>query len=88
MNLAFVYPLLAVFWTMLEFFLFVAWVIVLFYVFADIFRSHHMGGFAKAGWFLLVIFVPLFGVFIYLVASHGSDADAADAAYLDAQTRV
>jgi hypothetical protein len=36
-------------------------------VFADIFRSHDMGGFAKALWTLFVIFLPVAGVLAYLI---------------------
>ena len=45
------YPLLDLFWTMLWFFLFIAWLFLLFTLFADIFRSKDMGGWAKALWY-------------------------------------
>ena len=69
--LAYTYPLLNLFWTMLLFFGFVVWIWLLVVVFGDIFRSHDMGGFAKALWVLLVIFLPLLGVLIYLIARGG-----------------
>ena len=69
--LAYTYPLLNLFWTMLVFFGFVVWIWLLIVVFGDIFRSHDMGGLAKALWVLLVIFLPLFGVLIYLIARGG-----------------
>jgi heme exporter protein D len=37
-------------------------------VFVDIFRSHDMGGFAKAIWVIFVIVLPLLGILIYLIA--------------------
>ncbi len=61
------YPLLNVFLTMLWFFVFVLWLMLLFRVFADIFRSD-MRGVAKAVWTIFVIVLPLIGVFIYLIA--------------------
>jgi hypothetical protein len=67
--LAYEYPLLGLFWSMLLFFLFFAWLMLLFRVFADIFRSD-IGGFAKAIWSIFVIIVPFLGVFVYLIA-HG-----------------
>ena len=67
-TLAVDYPLLSLFWTMLWFFLFVVWIFAVFSVLADIFRSHDMGGWAKALWVLLVIIFPLLGVLIYLIA--------------------
>jgi hypothetical protein len=64
------YPLLEVFWTMLIFFAFVVWIWILFTVFADIFRRHDIGGFAKAVWIVFVIVFPYLGVFVYLIAEH------------------
>jgi hypothetical protein len=66
--LAYAYPLLNLFWTMLLFFGFVVWIWLLIVVFGDIFRSHDMGGFSKALWVLLVICLPLLGVLLYLIA--------------------
>jgi type VI protein secretion system component VasK len=62
------YPLLDAFWTMLWFFAFIAWIWVLIAIFTDIFRSHDIGGFAKAMWFIFVLFIPLLGVLVYLIA--------------------
>jgi hypothetical protein len=85
--LAYDYPLLGIFWSMLVFFLFFAWLILLFQVFIDIFRSDDMGGFAKALWAIFVIIVPFFGVFMYVVIRGKSmterrmnDAKASEAA--------
>lgn len=65
------YPLLNLFLTMLWFFLFIAWVWVLFMIFADIIRNRGMSGWKKALWTLLIIVLPLVGVLIYLIV-HGS----------------
>ena len=66
------YPLLGAFWTILEIFLWVLWIWVLIYVFIDIFRSHDLSGWARALWFLFVLFIPLIGVLVYLIARGGS----------------
>jgi Short C-terminal domain/Phospholipase_D-nuclease N-terminal len=66
--LAYDYPLLGVFWTMLWFFLFFIWIWILITIFADIFRSQDMGGWAKAGWTIFVIVLPFLGILIYLIA--------------------
>jgi hypothetical protein len=66
------YPLLAVFWTIFEVFLFVIWFWILIWVFIDIFRSPDLSGLAKALWFLFVLFIPLVGVLVYLIARGGS----------------
>ena len=65
------YPLLNVFWTMLEFFLWVAWIWILIAVLIDIFRSADLSGWGKALWFLFVLLIPLFGVLVYLIARGG-----------------
>ena len=61
------YPLLNVFWTIFEIFLWVIWFWILITVFIDIFRSHDLSGWAKALWFLFVLFIPLIGVLVYLI---------------------
>ena len=66
------YPVLDAFLTMLWFFLFIIWIWLLIMVFIDIFRSRDMGGFAKTLWFLFVLFIPLLGVLVYLIARGGS----------------
>ena len=62
------YPILDFFLTMLYFFLFIIWIWLLIMVFVDIFRSHDMGGLAKALWVIFVIILPFLGVFVYLIA--------------------
>ncbi len=66
--LAYDYPILGLFWTFLWIFLWVAWLMLVFRVIFDIFRSHDMGGLAKALWVLFVIIVPWLGVLVYLIA--------------------
>ena len=65
------YPLLGVFWTIFEIFLWVIWFWILITVFIDIFRSHDLSGGMKALWFLFVLFIPLIGVLVYLIARGG-----------------
>ena len=57
-----------VFWSFLWFTLFFIWIWLLITVFADIFRSSDLGGFANFLWVMFVIVVPYFGVFVYLIA--------------------
>ena len=64
------YPLLDVIWTMLVFFLWVAWFWILFTVFADIFRRHDLSGWGKAAWLVFTIVLPFLGVFVYLIANN------------------
>ena len=60
------YPFLDIFWTMLIFFVWVSWFMLLFRVIGDIF-GRHIGGGAKVLWLIFVIALPFLGVFIYLI---------------------
>jgi hypothetical protein len=66
------YPLLNIFWTIFEVFLWVVWFWILITVFIDIFRSHDLSGVSKALWFVFVLFIPLIGVLVYLIVRGGS----------------
>ncbi len=61
------YPLLDIFLSMLWFFLWLLWIFLVVRILMDIFTSDDMNGWAKAGWTILVIFLPLFGVLMYLI---------------------
>ena len=58
-------------WSILWFFLFFLWIMLIFSVFGDILRSDDMGGVAKAIWAILIIFLPYLGVFAYLIIRGG-----------------
>ena len=64
----FQYPLLNIIITMMWFFLFFLWIWIAITVLVDVFRSHDMGGFAKALWLLFIVLVPFLGVLVYLLA--------------------
>lgn len=55
------------FLALIEFFLFFAWIMVLFWVFGDIFRSRDLGGLAKTLWVLFIIFTFWLGLLVYLL---------------------
>lgn len=70
-----------VFWSMLWFFLFFIWIWLLIIVFSDVFRSHDLGGVAKAIWVIFIILLPYLGVFVYLIArGHKMQEHAVEAA--------
>ena len=79
-----------VFWAMLWFTLFFIWIWLLIVVFADIFRSHDLGGFAKFLWIFFIIVVPYLGVFVYVIArGHKMSEHAEESARAqDAATRA
>ena len=66
------YPLLGAFWTVFIIFLWVIWFWILITVFIDLFRSHDLSGWAKALWFIFVLFIPLIGVLVYLIVRGSS----------------
>ncbi|MES9552792.1 MULTISPECIES: SHOCT domain-containing protein [unclassified Streptomyces] len=86
------YSLLDLFWTMLWFFLWVMWLFLLFKVITDIFRSHDLSGWGKAGWLILTLLLPYIGVLIYVIVrgksmsrrdiKEAQDRDAAFRAYV------
>ena len=62
------YPFLDVLWSMVIFFMFFIWIMILFKVFGDLFRRRDIGGGMKTVWIIFVILLPFLGVFIYLIA--------------------
>ncbi|MFI1394304.1 SHOCT domain-containing protein [Streptomyces sp. NPDC020681] len=65
--LAYDYPVLGAFWTVLWIFLWVLWLVLLFRIIIDIFRDDDMSGWAKAGWLLFVMLIPFLGVLVYVI---------------------
>ena len=66
------YPLADVFVSTLYLVLMIFWVILVFHVVLDIFRSHDLGGPAKAAWILFILVLPLLGSLIYVLVRGGS----------------
>jgi len=69
MPLAAEYPFLNILWTMIIFFAWVCWIMLIFRVFADLFRRQDASGWTKAAWTVFVILLPFAGVLIYLIAN-------------------
>ena len=65
------YPLLGVFWTIFIIFLWIVWFWILITIIIDLFRSHDLSGWAKALWFIFILFLPMIGVLVYLIARGG-----------------
>ena len=63
------YPFLNVFWTMVIFFCWVAWIWVLVLIISDLFRRHDTSGWIKALWIVVLIVLPFLGSLIYLIAN-------------------
>ena len=54
--------------TVLEIFFLVVFFWILITIIGDLFRDHEMSGWGKAGWIIVLIFVPFLGALIYLIA--------------------
>ena len=67
-SLAYDFPLLGAFWSVLWLFLWIMWFVLLFRIVGDIFRDDELSGWAKAGWLAFCIVLPFLGVFVYVVA--------------------
>ena len=63
------YTFLDAFWSLLVFFIWVAWFILLFHIVIDVFRRRDASGGKKVLWLLFILFVPFLGVFVYLIAN-------------------
>jgi energy-coupling factor transporter transmembrane protein EcfT len=82
------YPFLDILWTMIIFFAWVAWIWMLIVIFTDVFRRRDIGGWAKAGWIVLMIVLPFIGVLIYLIAEHDGMAQRQADAMQSAQQQT
>jgi len=54
--------------TVLEIFLFIAWIWILVSVIGDLFSDHTVSGWGKAAWTIALVLLPFLGVFVYLIA--------------------
>ncbi|MEU1621367.1 PLDc N-terminal domain-containing protein [Streptomyces sp. NPDC005722] len=67
LYLAYDYPVLGAFWTMMWIFLWVLWIFLIVRVVMDVFRDDSMNGWAKAAWLLFVLVLPFVGILAYLL---------------------
>jgi hypothetical protein len=68
MPIAADYPFLDVLWSMIIFFVWVAWIWMMILILTDVFRRHDLSGWGKAGWTAFLIILPFLGALIYLIA--------------------
>ncbi len=87
MPIATDYPFMGIFWSMLIFFAFFLWIWIAITIFSDIFRRHDIGGFAKAMWIIFIIFIPLLGALVYLIAQHDGMVERSSRDMADAQVQ-
>jgi type VI protein secretion system component VasK len=58
----------SVIWAMCVFFFWMIYIWIFITVFADIFRRTDIGGGKKALWVIFLIFIPLIGLLVYMIA--------------------
>jgi hypothetical protein len=75
MPIAADYPFLNILWSMIIFFLWVAWIWILILILSDVFRRRDLSGCGKAAWTVFVIVLPFLGVLIYLIAESDGMAE-------------
>ena len=75
-------------WTVLVIYVFFVFLMIFFQVVFDLFRSRDLSGWAKAGWVILLVVLPLFGVLIYLLVRHEGMAERAVQSQLAQADRV
>ena len=66
------YPLMDIFLSMVYFFCWVLWFMLMFWIISDIFRSDDLRGWAKAAWLVGIIVLPIIGILAYLIVRGGS----------------
>lgn len=54
-------------WLILMTFVLVAYLLVLFQIIVDLFRDKNLGGFAKAVWFIALVFLPFLTALAYIL---------------------
>ena len=55
-----------VLWSMFIFFFWIIYIVIFVRIFMDLFHRNDISGWAKAGWFIFLIFIPLIGAIVYL----------------------
>lgn len=65
-------------WSIVVAFLFVAYLILLFQILADLFRDRNLGGFAKAAWIFFLFVAPFITALVYIIARGGGMAERSE----------
>jgi hypothetical protein len=68
MPIAADYPFLDILWSMIIFFVWVAWIWMMILILSDVFRRRDLSGWGKAGWTFFLIVLPFLGALIYLIS--------------------
>jgi len=75
-------------WLMFSAFMFVAYLMVMFQVVADLFRDNELGGFSKAVWIIGLILLPVLTALVYIIARGSGMARRQQAAVQKTQSEA
>ncbi|MEN2738788.1 SHOCT domain-containing protein [Microbacterium sp. X-17] len=73
---------------MLWVYVFIAYLFLLFSIFSDLFRDHKLNGWWKALWIIFLIFFPIIGALVYLIARGRGMAERGHAQAVQAQQQT
>jgi quinol-cytochrome oxidoreductase complex cytochrome b subunit len=81
--LAYDFPLLSMFWVIFVVFVFMEFLFAVVWTFIDNFRRSDHNGWAKAGWMILILALPVIGVLAYVIARPAEPEGLARASDVD-----
>ncbi|NUU18591.1 SHOCT domain-containing protein [Cellulomonas humilata] len=73
-------------WLMIWWFLFFAYLVILFQIIGDLFRDRELSGWLKALWMIALVFLPFLTAFIYLIARGRSMSERQATAVVQAKS--
>ncbi|MGD9571518.1 MAG: SHOCT domain-containing protein [Thermoleophilia bacterium] len=62
------FGLLDLIWTVIVIYALIFLLMTLFSIVVDLFRDHELSGWAKAGWIIFLLVLPIIGILVYLIA--------------------
>ena len=77
-----------VLWTTFVVFLWISVLMIYFNVVVDVFRSHDLSGWGKAGWLIVLVVLPFIGLLIYTIARGPGMAERAMRVQLDRADQI
>jgi uncharacterized membrane protein YcjF (UPF0283 family) len=77
-----------VIWTTFVVFVWISVLVIYFQVVVDVFRSHDLSGWGKAGWLILLVVLPFISLFIYIIARGPGMSQRAVQDQLDRADRI
>lgn len=75
-------------WLTFEIFIFIAYLMILFSIFQDLFRDHNLNVWWKVLWILFLLFVPILTALVYVIARGAGMHERSLKAYSNAQAET